>query len=58
MFTETALVGSRCKTPNSDFQILAVLHEVYDQAVACTHDKLNGVLKTQLVRKPVPGAVW
>ncbi|CAL1158095.1 unnamed protein product [Cladocopium goreaui] len=21
---------------------------VYDQAVACTHDKLNGVLKTQL----------
>ena len=23
--------------------------EVYDQAVSCTHDKLNGVLKTQLV---------
>ena len=26
--------------------------EVYDQAVSCTHDKLNGVLKTQLVGWP------
>ena len=32
----------------------SLCHEVYDQAVTCTHDKLNGVLKTQLVRTPVP----
>ena len=49
-----AWVGRRWKAPNRDLQIFTLLHEVYDQAVACTHDKLNGVLKTQLVRTPVP----
>ena len=41
------LEGTESRPPNLQ------LHEVYDQAVACTHDKLNGVLKTQLVRTPV-----
>jgi hypothetical protein len=48
-----AWVGRRWKAPNRDLQIFTLLHEVYDQAVTCTHDKLNGVLKTQLVRTPV-----